>query len=312
LRLVGVAFRGSGEYLVRMNVMDDNPGEASSQLCVLASGSMGNCSVLRVTRGGMRRACLIDLGLSPRRTFKMLDELGIGPHQIDDVLLTHLDADHFHQGWTKALPSHVRVRLHKRHARRVDSVFTAAMVSAFESTFHLQCGARVSPVLLSHDEDGVTAMRFEMPEEYGGGVLGFATDLGRVTRELVELFKNNGRGVDVLAIESNYCPRLQAGSGRPEFLVHRITGGRGHLSNAEAIEAIRAVEPREHVVLLHLSRDCNRVDLVASMHEGSDYHVTITSQAERTRWISVRAPRIETQLELMFVPVVTGAVVSAT
>lgn len=136
-----------------------------------------------------------------------------------------------------------------------------------------------------------------------GGSIGFATDLGRVTPELVKLFKGDGSGggaveggvrggVDVLAIESNYCPRMQAASGRPGFLIERITGGRGHLSNHQAAEAIRAIEPREHVVLLHLSRQCNDVGLVASLHEGSDYHVTISSQDVPTRWVPIRGSRV--------------------
>src|SRR5204862_3142635 len=92
------------------------------------------------------------------------------------------------------------------------------------------------------------------------------------------------------AIESNYCPLLQEESGRPDFLKHRITGGRGHLSNHEAAAAIRRIQPREHVILLHLSRECNEPAIVAALHEGADYTLTITCQFEPTRWVQVRGP----------------------
>ncbi|MEY2716643.1 MAG: putative metallo-hydrolase YycJ, partial [Planctomycetota bacterium] len=96
------------------------------------------------------------------------------------------------------------------------------------------------------------------------GVLGLATDLGRASGALIEAM----RGVDILAIESNYDRDMQLASDRPAFLKDRIMGGKGHLSNEECIEAVRAIAwPRgpEHVVLLHLSRDCNCPDLVRSL-----------------------------------------------
>ena len=78
--------------------------------------------------------------------------------------------------------------------------------------------------------------------------------------------------MDALAIESNYDLDLQRRSGRPDFLVRRITGGRGHLSNRECLEAVKQLSRRQpstsdigHIVLLHLSRDCNRPELVRSL-----------------------------------------------
>jgi phosphoribosyl 1,2-cyclic phosphodiesterase len=76
------------------------------------------------------------------------------------------------------------------------------------------------------------------------------------------------RGVDILAIESNYDRAMQLESARPAFLKDRIMGGKGHLSNDECIDAVRAISwPREpeHVVLLHLSRECNCPGLVRGM-----------------------------------------------
>ena len=46
------------------------------RLCVLASGSSGNCSVLTFGEGLTTRVCLLDAGLSPRRTRKMLADEG--------------------------------------------------------------------------------------------------------------------------------------------------------------------------------------------------------------------------------------------
>lgn len=279
----GVAGRGAVCYIGGMTTTDDPGGcTALAALCVLASGSSGNCSVVAYRRGGVYRLCLIDLGLSPRRTRRELAELGLGLDQIDDVLLTHTDGDHLHPGWAKGLPRHVRVRLHAGHARRASRLGLArGAMAPFESSFVMRPGLEVRPVLMAHDEQGVCAFRVEAER----GAVGYATDLGRATPALIEHL----RGVDVLALESNYCPRMQMASGRPAFLKRRIMGGRGHLSNAEAVEAARLIGPREHVVLLHLSRECNCPELAAGLHDGAAYALTVAEQDRPTRWVRVGA-----------------------
>jgi hypothetical protein len=152
----------------------------------------------------------------------------------------------------------------------------------FEGEFDLMAGGTVRPLMMSHDEAGVAVFRMMLPN---GADLGFATDLGRVQRSMVEHFA----GVDVLAIESNYCPVMQMNSNRSPYLKRRIMSGAGHLSNQQCLDAIGEIQPREHVVLLHLSQECNDPNLVAGMHGGSDYALTIASQETPTRWVGVKA-----------------------
>lgn len=272
-------------------------------MCVLASGSGGNCTAIVLKRGRVVRVVLIDLGLSPRKTFRLLAGLGLRPDQIDDAIVTHLDSDHFRPEWLRLLPAHARLRMHESHAAGIRALAledpegrSDARVVAFNSAFSIDEGVTVRPMLMSHDEAGVCTLRIDMPG-LSAGTLGFCTDLGRVTDQLVDhLTGDHGAGeggggswagVDVLAMESNYCPRMQIASSRPWFLKQRIMGGRGHLSNQEALDAVRAVRPREHVVLLHLSRECNNPALVADMHAGADYALTIADQFQPTRWISL-------------------------
>lgn len=269
------------------------------EVCVLGSGSRGNCTVLRAKRGGEDLfACLIDIGLSPRMTAARLESVGISMDLVQSAVLTHLDRDHCHEGWGQGLPRHVEVFVHKGHLDRAYRYgLNRGFMHGFEGTFDTRDGVRVAPVMTFHDQLGTAAFRFCLPQAAHAGELGFATDCGRVTDELLDHLQ----GVDVLAIESNYCPVMQAQSQRPDFLKRRITGGRGHLSNHEALEAIHAIGPSEHVVLLHLSRDCNCPDQVAGLHEGADYSLTIAGQDEPTRWVRVeRGARVRLAQGLLF------------
>lgn len=244
-------------------------------LVVLASSSSGNCSALIHGSGRLRRVTLIDAGLSPARTRAALSPLGLGLEHVDDVLITHLDGDHFHPGWGKALPSWARLHVHERHTpRALEEGVARERLSSFDGAITLRSGARVSAALLDHDRWGVVAFRVE----HHGAALGFATDVGRVTHALVRAL----RGVDVLAIESNYCPQLQERSGRPAFLVKRIMGGAGHLSNLECAAAVREIAPRRHVVLLHLSQQCNTPERAAASHHGQGYALTVTGPDQPT------------------------------
>lgn len=274
------------------------PASATASLCVLASGSSGNCSVLAVHTCGQRRLYLIDAGLSPRRTAQRLAALGLSCEDVDGIFLTHLDSDHWCRGWIRRLPTGARIHVHSRHARAAAHCGMGARLHPIASSSEICPGMSVTPALGSHDAHGVAVFRFD----FGacGSSLGFATDLGRVTGPLIDHFRN----VDVLAIESNYCPRLQHASPRPWVLKRRIMGGAGHLSNDQACRAIDEIGPRVHVVLLHLSRECNDPSLVASLHDAAPYGVTITSQFEPSPWVPIaaphglRAPRAHVQIPL--------------
>ncbi len=269
---------------------------ASGALCVLASGSRGNCSVLVVpsTPDTPRRVYLIDAGLSPRRTAKLLDERGIRPDEVDAIIYTHLDTDHCYvgsgAGWVKAIrPGYFRAKLmiHRGHMGRAERMgLLSAHTEPFDDACELAPNVSMYTEVLSHDSLGVACFRFVIDGKNGEVAhLGYATDCGRVTPGLIE----HMRGVDTLAIESNYCPKLQQDSDRPVFLKKRIMGGSGHLSNQISADAVARMRVREHLVLLHLSQQCNTPELASEEHDHSGLTRTISTQHEATAWIPINA-----------------------
>ncbi|MSR17755.1 MAG: MBL fold metallo-hydrolase [Phycisphaerales bacterium] len=231
--------------------------KSACAISILASGSAANCAVVRLT--GSRKYLLIDAGLSPRATRTRMIELGLDPAAIGAVLFTHFDRDHIHRGWIRELaarpiPVLVRAGLEAR-ARAAE--IPGRLLRTVARTSRLGNIATLRAWETPHDWDGSTAWRIDTPS----GSIGFATDLGHVTDEVIEGF----RGVDVLAIEANYDQEMQVRSSRPEYLKERIMGGKGHLSNEQSIRAIAAISRDKvpsTVLLLHLSQECNCPELL--------------------------------------------------
>ncbi len=225
---------------------------------------------------------LIDAGLSMKRTKRLLAEVGLGERLPRGIILTHLDDDHANSSVIDGFGNDVPVFLHRRHlgrAEREGRLFRRTEI--LENNLRLGSGCTVHVKLAHHDIDGSAALRFSLEREDGCCDLGYATDLGRPTAELIDHLS----GVDVLAIESNYCPQMQEAASRPAMVKARVTGGSGHLSNQQCVRMVKAIAPQGHVVLLHLSRQCNTPELAAIEHLGSDYQLIVSSQHEPTQWI---------------------------
>jgi phosphoribosyl 1,2-cyclic phosphodiesterase len=284
----------------------------SIELCILASGSSGNCTLLRTPSGSL----LIDAGIGPRTTAQRMDGTGASPLDIRAICLTHLDRDHFSPGWlTTILKRGIRLFVHRSRRegllRRIEQlgfpVDLGPQVVGFDGhEFKPVEQLKLHSIPLAHDRDGSHGFIIE-----GFGCrIGYATDLGRVPPMLIERFE----ALDVLALESNYDPEMQRISGRPIFLQSRIMSGRGHLSNGQAFEAICQILDRcerrrsrlpSHIVLLHRSQQCNCPKLVRQFFSRDRRiapRLALAEQYERTHWIRPRAmrPLVGEQLSMIW------------
>ena len=277
----------------------------SIELCVLASGSAGNCTVVR-TPGG---ALLIDAGIGPRTAATRLAGTGVGVSEITGICLTHLDRDHFNRNWLNAIRSRgvrvfchegcvddlIRVALGPTPAKEDVEQLVARVLVFDTAPFEALPGLSLRPISLAHDREGSHGF---LLEGFGCRV-GYATDLGRVPPALLEEFAD----IDLLAIESNYDRQMQLDSPRPWFLKQRIMGGSGHLSNEQAFDAVRTLLNRceargqrlpSHIVLLHRSRDCNCPDRVRRLF-GRDARIgprlVLAEQFERSPWLRPRGEK---------------------
>jgi phosphoribosyl 1,2-cyclic phosphodiesterase len=243
------------------------------QFSVLASGSRGNACVVR-TDGP---ALLIDLGLGPRTLTERRNQVGVGRVPIGAALLTHTHADHVGDAALRWLAAE-KIPLYCHEAHRINLAMhpgflqleTNRLVRHFDDRpWIAPNGMRIEPILLSHDDHPTFGFRVEARTARSPGrlrSLGYLADTGVWTDETAEAVSD----VDVLGVEFNHDVELQRNSARPAFLIRRILGDRGHLSNDQGAGLLEAVATRtgrrglQTVVLLHLSRDCNHPELARS------------------------------------------------
>ena len=234
---------------------------------VLASGSSGNASLLELDGCGL----LMDIGLGPRQFDRRLGAVGIGWESIRGAVLTHTHADHW-SGRSLARLAELRIPFfcHPDHLRPLrlacpefQDLELAGLVKTYASgaAFAPLAGIRCRALPLKHDGGPTFGFRIESDAQPGDPhwAIGYAADLGSWDDSLPHGLAE----VDVLALEFNHDVERQLASGRARWLINRVLGDFGHLSNAQGAKLLEECAGRSspgrlrHVVQLHLSRDCN-------------------------------------------------------
>jgi phosphoribosyl 1,2-cyclic phosphodiesterase len=243
----------------------------SMEFAVLASGSSGNVSMLRLSGRGL----LLDLGLGPRLLERRLADLGSGWHDVDAVLLTHTHGDHWREPSLAVLcERRIAFHCHEAHGRELAQcsrafadLQAAGLVRCFRCHEDVELGFGVRYRALPLPHDGGVTCGFRI--EGHGATLGYASDLGTWRAPLVRQLAD----VDILAVEFNHDVDMERHSNRPRRMIARVLGDAGHLSNEQAAQLVTAILSQsqagrlQHLVQVHLSRDCNRPKLARAAVE---------------------------------------------
>ena len=269
------------------------------RLRVLGSGSGGNATLIEAA--GTR--ILIDAGLGPRVLSERLVSAGVDPTSLAAVLVSHEHGDH--AGGAAAFSAKWGVRLWGTRGTYAAAAFGAEDIAGYEVLEAGQSrtigGLCVTGVSIPHD----AAAPLAFVVESAGGRLGHATDLGHVSRGVVDAF----RDCDALLIESNYDPDMLRSGPYPWSLKERILGSRGHLSNGDVARFLGQGlgDACRTVVLGHLSQKNNHPELAelcadqALRRRGRTEVRLLLSGAYGTEWIDVprvRPPSAARQLRL--------------
>ncbi len=220
------------------------------------SGSNGNCYYV----GNDQEAILVDVGLSCKEVEKRMYRLGLSVTKIKAIFISHEHSDHI-KGLTVFAKKH-NLPVYISEATLKSSRLLLNENNVFSIT-HLQSVTigklNISAFSKFHD----AADPYSFTVEHNNYRVGVFTDIGSVCDHLIHHFKN----CHAAFLEANYDKEMLENGHYPYYLKRRITSGRGHLSNAEALDLFSKHRPEymSHLLLSHLSKDNNDPQLVEQL-----------------------------------------------
>jgi phosphoribosyl 1,2-cyclic phosphodiesterase len=242
-----------------------------THVCVLASTSSGNCTVI----WNDRVSFLVDCGTSASYTEVELSALGLSFRGLSAVFITHCHGDHVNRGAINRLVEYgIPVHCHADVAKVLKKTFPALMekknaVIAYTKGNGVCKGFSFTPFGVPHDsKGGCFGYSFFLEHAEGTHKISIATDIGCTEPDHVARFADS----DIIVIESNHDVKMLTASRRPQWLKDRIVKI-GHLSNDQCgafMQKVIAVSKNmpAAIVLAHISQECNTNDLAkVSMHE---------------------------------------------
>lgn len=232
--------------------MDCNP----LQIASLNSGSNGNCYYI----GNAQEAILVDAGISCRETEKRMLRLNLSIDKVKAIFISHEHTDHIRGLQVLAKKYRLPVYITAGTYNHSKLVLPEELLRYFSGHQEISIGS-----MLVHTfpkvHDAADPHSFMVC--CGKLKIGVFTDLGEVCLNLSHYFSQ----CHAAFLETNYDTELLNKGNYPYFLKQRISGGRGHLSNLQALELFKGhrAENLSHLLLAHLSRDNNHPELVEEL-----------------------------------------------
>ena len=263
-------------------------------ICSLNSGSNGNCYYIAVKD----EAILVDAGLSCRETEKRMKRQGLSMDKVKALFVSHEHTDHIKgiAGIAKKykIPVYITPNTYRNSGLQLDE----SLIQGFTAYQSITIGS-LSITAFPKFHDAADPHSFVIA--YKDKKVGVFTDIGISCEHVIENFQQ----CNAVFLEANYDDEMLDKGRYPYFLKNRIRGGRGHLSNSQALKLFLDFrsEKLSHLLLSHLSKDNNCPDLVfrtfneysrntriivASRYEESEvYYLEEALEVERVRAVQL-------------------------
>jgi len=230
----------------------------------LNSGSNGNCYYI----GNLNEAVLIDAGISCRETEKRLVRLNLDIKKVKGIFVSHEHGDHVH-GITALSRRHsLPVYITPETERLVRNELPASALHPFRAYEPISIGnLTITGFPKYHDAIDPHSFIITSPDPHQEKMItvGVFTDIGEPCDHVLNHFSQ----CHAAFLEANYDDHMLECSAYPYSLKQRIRGGRGHLSNAQALKVFTDHRPSHmsHLFLAHLSQHNNKPELVQELFD---------------------------------------------
>ena len=251
----------------------------------LNSGSNGNCYYV----GNDNEAVLIDVGISCKEIEKRMLRLNLSIEKIKAVFISHEHSDHIY-----GVPSFTK-------KYQIPVYITAATAKGITINHNLIFSFDVhSPIIIGNLtitafpklHDAVEPCSFII--EHRGIKVGVFTDIGFACKNVIAYF----RQCHAAFLEANYDAEMLQKGRYPFVLKRRISGGNGHLSNAQALEIFNMNRPHfmTHLFLAHLSNNNNDPQIVEDLFKpyANNVHIIVASRFKETEVFFIQSHQKQT------------------
>ncbi|MEJ7586379.1 MAG: MBL fold metallo-hydrolase [Ferruginibacter sp.] len=255
----------------------------------LNSGSNGNCYYI----GNDTDAVLIDAGLSCRETEKRMQLLGLSMKRVKAIFISHEHCDHIRGVAGLAEKYELPVFMTGHTAGKCGMQLTRELARELTAYRTVHIGELCVTAFPKH-HDAVDPLSFIISSN--GITIGVFTDIGAPCERVTTHF----RQCHAAFLEANYDEDMLSNGRYPQFLKNRIRGGKGHLSNRQALEIFTLHRPpfMTHLLLSHLSRDNNDPLIVQQLFDrhANGIQVIVASRYEQTPVYTIHSTARENQL----------------
>ena len=224
------------------------------------SGSNGNCYYV----GNDTDAVLIDVGLSCREIEQRLNRLSLPISHIKGVLVSHEHTDHIRGVETLVKKHNLPLYISEGTLKQSRIKVAKDKVVYLQPNNPVEIGSLlIVPFTKMHDAADPYSFTVSWLEK----TIGIFTDIGTVCEKLRYHFKQ----CHAAFLEANYDEEMLDNGSYPFHLKARIKGGKGHLSNLQAMELLeKNRHPKlSHLILSHLSKNNNHPTLVHNLFTSS-------------------------------------------
>ena len=250
-------------------------------VCSLNSGSNANCYYV----GNQDEAILVDAGLSCRETVKRLKRVGLSIKKVKAIFVSHEHGDHVHG--VPALSKKFRIPVYVTYGTFQHSRLNIRedLAINFHGYNPVSIGS-LSVTAFPKLHDAADPHSFVVA--CSDVKVGVFTDIGAPCEHVIAHFHQ----CHAAFLEANYDESMLNNGSYPVPLKNRIRGGKGHLSNDQALELFATHKPpfMTHLFLSHLSRDNNSPKIVKNAFTkiASGTEIVIASRDKETSLYHIR------------------------